>query len=277
MITVWPSLYRPREGQTSTDLAILARAAAPREYLSKDAVPRWSGATFRGGHRALATFDASSWVVLDYDAGGFAVEAFADLCGFAHTSWSHTPEAPRWRVAVMLSSRLGSVGEHDRVWRAAAAIGERAGLEPDRAARTACHCFALPAARPGYRHVALTGALLDVDAALEEYPAPAPLPVVPLPDVTDYAGRLERASKYLATMPGALSGSGGSATTFKAAAVLVRDFGLSQEDALRLMVEEYNPKCAPPWTIFELRHKVRSAFQRGQRPFGAIVDRRRSG
>jgi hypothetical protein len=75
-------------------------------------------------------------------------------------------------------------------------------------------------------------------------------------------------------MPAAVSGSGGHVATFRAAVVLVRGFELPPGDALRLLVEDYNPRCAPPWTPYELRHKVTQALRRSRMPFGAIVDRR---
>jgi hypothetical protein len=277
VITCWPDLYRVREGRIATDSALLARVASPRSYASKGDVPRWAGAEFRDGYRSLASFRRSSWLVLDFDQGAELagiLDAFGDLCGFAHTTW--TPG--RWRVGLMLSRVLPTVDEHDRVWRAGAALAEAHGLEPDRAARTAAHCFALPARHAGdaYQHVELTGALLDVAAALATFPAPEPLPE---PERAErrgsYAHRLDRARAYLEKMPGAISGSGGHAATFKAAVAMVRGFGLEPDDALRLLIEIHNPLCAPPWSLGELRHKVRQAFQRARLPFGALADRPR--
>jgi len=72
----------------------------------------------------------------------------------------------------------------------------------------------------------------------------------------------ERARKYLARVPGAVSGSGGHNATFRAACVLVLGFGLSQDEALRLL-SEWNEKCQPPWTDRELLHKVTQADKQG--------------
>ena len=55
-----------------------------------------------------------------------------------------------------------------------------------------------------------------------------------------------------------MSGAGGHDATFKAASVLVKGFGLSPEEAQPLM-EEYNARCSPPWSMAELRHKLSSA------------------
>jgi hypothetical protein len=70
---------------------------------------------------------------------------------------------------------------------------------------------------------------------------------------------VERARAYLARIPGAVSGQGGHARTFYAACRMVLGFALPTATALRLLVEEYNPRCSPPWTEAELRHKVADA------------------
>jgi hypothetical protein len=78
---------------------------------------------------------------------------------------------------------------------------------------------------------------------------------------------IERARKYLATMPGAISGAGGHNDTFKAACALVLGFDLSEPDAMPIMLE-YNQRCEPQWTEHELQHKVRSAAQQpGERGY----------
>jgi hypothetical protein len=162
------------------------------------------------------------------------------------------------------------------VWRAGAVLAERYALEPDFAARSPAHCFALPVRHGGdsYVHAEFCGALFDVDSALAEIRAQEPLPEPDrLPSNESYAHRLVRAERYVAAMPGAISGSGGHATTFKAAVVLVRGFALDSEDAFRLLRDVHNVQCAPPWNERELRHKVRQAYQRARVPFGAIADR----
>ena len=78
----------------------------------------------------------------------------------------------------------------------------------------------------------------------------------------------ERAAKYLSKMEPAISGSGGHNSCFKAACALVLGFDLPVEDALSLLLMEYNPRCEPQWTERELRHKVNSAAkQPGQRGY----------
>lgn len=83
---------------------------------------------------------------------------------------------------------------------------------------------------------------------------------------------LARARMYLASCDAAISGQGGHASTIHAAHAMVVGFNLSDEDALRLLMEDYNSRCVPPWSEKELRHKVESARKNPQKPFGYLLD-----
>ncbi len=270
-ITCWPSLFRPSDGRRVRAPALFERVKAPRAYASKGDVPRWSWATFKDNYRALANVIAVAGLGYDFDRGATReqiVEVFADFYGFGHTTWT----AGRWRVGLVLS-RCVTADEYDWVWRAGAALAERGGLEPDYAARDASRAWALPARHAGdaYQHAELTGAFFDVERALAEFPKPEPLPIYAAS--AGESDRLERASRYLATLPGAIAGSGGHAATFKAALVLVRGFELGADEALRLLVEQYNPRCAPPWSLWELKHKVKSAAMRARAAPGWLANK----
>jgi hypothetical protein len=69
-----------------------------------------------------------------------------------------------------------------------------------------------------------------------------------------------RAARYLERIDPAIEGSGGSQPTFRAACVMAR-FGLSKDVALRLLMTHYNPRCEPPWSEAEMRHKVDDAYK----------------
>ena len=69
---------------------------------------------------------------------------------------------------------------------------------------------------------------------------------------------IERARRYVAKCPPAVSGQGGHNATFHVACALVHGFALGEPDALALL-REYNAGCVPPWSEAELVHKVRSA------------------
>lgn len=73
------------------------------------------------------------------------------------------------------------------------------------------------------------------------------------------AQRTERARRALAKMRPGVQGDNGSRATFIAAKMLFRQFGLSESTALDLLRTDFNPRCVPPWSERELRHKVESA------------------
>ena len=82
-----------------------------------------------------------------------------------------------------------------------------------------------------------------------------------------------RAEAYLDRIPPAISGSGGHNQTYAAATALVHGFALEPEAALRLLLERYNPRCEPPWSDKELRHKVEDARSKPHdRPLGWLRD-----
>lgn len=69
----------------------------------------------------------------------------------------------------------------------------------------------------------------------------------------------ERASRYVARMDAAVSGSGGHDATFAVACALVHGFDLGEADAMAIMAE-YNLRCSPPWSERDLAYKLRSAL-----------------
>ncbi len=77
----------------------------------------------------------------------------------------------------------------------------------------------------------------------------------------------DRARKYLAKIPPAVSDQGGHNQTFCAACVLVCGFSLDRGSALELL-REWNQSCDPPWSERELEHKIDSALkQPGERGY----------
>jgi len=71
---------------------------------------------------------------------------------------------------------------------------------------------------------------------------------------------VDRARKYVAKMPAAVSGSGGHNQCFAVACALVLGFELNSDDAMSVLAE-YSDRCQPPWSDKELRHKISSAMQ----------------
>jgi hypothetical protein len=93
------------------------------------------------------------------------------------------------------------------------------------------------------------------------------------PGVTDMLSVETRARAYIDAMPGAVSGCGGHSTTFAAAVALVHGFALDPETAFGILWAHFNPRCSPPWTEKELRHKVNSgASTAHSKPYGWLRD-----
>jgi len=82
-----------------------------------------------------------------------------------------------------------------------------------------------------------------------------------------------RAAAYLDRIPAAISGSGGHSQAYAAATAMVHGFGLDVETAFRLLWDRYNPRCQPPWSEKELRHKVTDAASKPHdKPLGWLRD-----
>lgn len=84
-------------------------------------------------------------------------------------------------------------------------------------------------------------------------------PVVDL----DQSDAIIRAIDWLRAAPPATAGDGGDILTFQTAAK-VKDFGVSEDVTLRLLLEYWNPRCSPnPWPVEMLKRKVENAFAYG--------------
>jgi hypothetical protein len=68
-----------------------------------------------------------------------------------------------------------------------------------------------------------------------------------------------RAVASLAECPSAVSGQGGHNQTFKVARAVVYGFDLGPDVGFDLLWQHYNPRCRPPWSEAELRHKCADA------------------
>lgn len=121
------------------------------------------------------------------------------------------------------------------------------------------------------RYFAVTGRTLQGQAEIQErqeaidwfvakfFPEEPRAPVV---DFHSNDAVCERARRYLAKLPAAISGQSGHNVTFHAACVLVLGFELSEQDAIGLMLD-YNQRCQPPWSERDIIRKVREANKQG--------------
>jgi hypothetical protein len=69
---------------------------------------------------------------------------------------------------------------------------------------------------------------------------------------------LERAANYINKMPRSVAGEHGHDAALRAAVVLVKDFALSEAEALPIL-GGWNILCSPMWSDAELRHKIKQA------------------
>lgn len=74
----------------------------------KRRLPAWSPTRHRAGFpRGIDGVEHVSCLVLDVDDGteiALGRQPWMDVCHLVHTSWSHQPEAPRWRLVVPLAA-----------------------------------------------------------------------------------------------------------------------------------------------------------------------------
>lgn len=90
--------------------------------------------------------------------------------------------------------------------------------------------------------------------------------VAPLVDL-DLPVALDHARAYLLAAPTAVEGDAGDQATYDVACG-VRDYGISADTALELMLDNWNDRCAPPWDVEALEAKIRNAYAYGQNPPG---------
>lgn len=70
-----------------------------------------------------------------------------------------------------------------------------------------------------------------------------------------------RARRYVSRMPPSISGNGGHQALWYATCRAMHGFapGLGDEVVYRVLVDEFNGRCEPPWSERELRHKIEDA------------------
>lgn len=156
-------------------LSALVRAlttfrSCPR-LLDKRMLPAWSPARFADGeNRRSEAVIALSCLVLDLDdADADVVHAdWLEFLHVLHTTWSHGPDAPRWRLVVPLARPI-PVARWDAAWRWAVAR-----TPADRVCRDPGRLYFLPAlGAPDQPHEASLhiAPLLDLLAIAPEAPS----------------------------------------------------------------------------------------------------------
>ena len=81
---------------------------------------------------------------------------------------------------------------------------------------------------------------------------------------------IERAKRYLTSVPPAIAGQHGDVHTFRVCCRLVRGFALDDDQALHVL-SEWNSRCEPPWSTGELLDKLHRAARYGREPVGGLL------
>lgn len=219
-------------------------------------------------------------LVLDYDQGEQDLVTVAEqlralgLAFIGHDSPTATPKKHKWRLVFPLSVPI-EPANWPNLYTAAAAFFARLLLTEGQSFDLSCQNqgrrWFMPwraTLNDSKRRVFFQeGRSLDLLALAEAYPAPknaittpvTPNKTAPIPHTFHRPEALERARQYLQRMDPACSGQNGHGQTFRAARVLVLDFDLDPQTAFELLRDDFNPRCVPPWSERELRHKAESA------------------
>jgi hypothetical protein len=101
---------------------------------------------------------------------------------------------------------------------------------------------------------------------------PVPQRPAKMPPIIQSDLRAERARRYLAKMPGAVSGDNGHTQTFNAVACVMFGFDLDPDTTFDIIASDYNHRCDPPWSERELRHKIQSVAKKCTRERGYLLN-----
>jgi hypothetical protein len=85
--------------------------------------------------------------------------------------------------------------------------------------------------------------------------------------------RIALATAHISKMPPGIEGQNGSLMTLRAAIAAVRGFCLPPNMALSVLSRTFNPRCRPPWTEWELGHKIEAAEMDVSVPWGYLMGR----
>jgi hypothetical protein len=82
--------------------------------------------------------------------------------------------------------------------------------------------------------------------------------------------RAARARRFLQSVQPAVSGCHGDVHTFRTCCRVVRGFDLSDDEALSVL-SDWNTRCQPPWSEWELLTKVQNARRYGREAVGGLL------
>lgn len=252
----WPVL--PLEPRSKHPLGALVPHGFHDASTDPDQIRIWWATSPEAGV-GVVTGPASGLLVLDVDARNGGFESLGKL----------PRRLPYTRVSI-----TGGGGQHHLfAWPTTPIRCRSHALGPGLDAKGAGYVVAPPSVHPSgarYKWFDAKAPILPApEWLLAMLAPPAPPAIVPRPPSARVPGRAmsaeERAHRWISKIPGAISGSGGHASTYAVALGLVVGFELGLDDALEILME-WNSTCSPPWSLSELRHKVESAATSASAP-----------
>jgi hypothetical protein len=244
----------------------------------------WAPVQFDPPTRVDAHAQSICMLVLDFDKGD-SIEAitaaWGQYQGILHSTRSYTPECPRFRASFQLS-RPVLPDEFPILWRWAEKKCLEAKLTIDQSAKNIGRFWYQPGkGKHAYIARRIQGDPINPDIVIPAHRAiqhgeqlkrdqQAPISVA-------MSEREKRARQYARKLPGAISGQGGHRTAWSAVLHVVRGFDLDEATGLRVLEDEYNHRCEPPWSERELTHKVRDAISDARTPAGFHLEERKPG
>lgn len=137
----------------------------------KDDLPLWTFGEFEGNYRSRDNIQWLHALHFDYDDADPSLDArvihdaFSGYCFAAHTTFSHTPEKPSWRVIVPTEHPIGPAVYR----RLMPVMADRIGLPGfDVTCRDPARAYYMPVLTEHYRFVSAIGANFDIEDLLKE-------------------------------------------------------------------------------------------------------------
>jgi putative DNA primase/helicase len=165
-----------------------------------------------------------------------------DFLGCGGQAVCPSPGSPRRWDGGFLGSP--AVVPFPELWDAVCRLAMRFGAKAPRVTTTVAVPADPPAAPPPGHHKG-NGNAKDFTLRSPGDKAPSPL--------------MRRVLAYLDTIDPAVSGQGGHDGTYWPARVVCWGFDLGRERGFEVLAEHFNPRCQPPWSDDDLRHKCEDA------------------
>lgn len=246
---------------TFDDLPGVLQAEASSD---KETAPLWSPSDMQGG-KTEGHVQSVEALALDFDGVEPPWYKLNAWSYFAHTTHSHTPDDPHWRVVVELAEP-GDPKAWKAQFKAKMAMHD---FQMDTKCCNPNRSFFVPPPDAEWR---------TNEGWAASMPPPSAVVELERQDMSENAdGLLSDGSLFwpnveamMRSMPPSISGDDGHGRLFDAACTLRSSFRLNFEASMRAL-RIFNARCKPEWTEAELAHKVEQAASDRLHQPGALV------